>query len=277
MMNPWGSAGTSGTGNPVPGQQQQPSPQQMEQTLQMLENPMVAQMMDQVLQNPEAVRQMMEANPMMAQLRAQNPGMAQAMENPEMLRTMMNPNNLRAMMQLQSAMQQLQQGGALPAGMMGSMPPPGGMMGASGTGGMGSMPPGTTTGTSAAPAAGGLDFSSLLNQMQSTNLSQSQPTPMRPPQERFRHQLQSLQDMGFEDEEENIRALQSNHGNLNRAVDQLIMGGGSSGGSGSSAPAPAAAPTTTSDAPAAPAPAAEPEPEQQPPEEPKDSADKKND
>lgn len=42
------------------------------------------------------------------------------------------------------------------------------------------------------------------------------------PGQRFRQQLQSLQDMGFTDRSANIRALSSAHGNLNRAIEILL-------------------------------------------------------
>merc|ERR1712150_179024 len=165
-------------------------------------------------------------------------GMAQLMENPEVMRSMMNPTNLRTMMSMQNTMSQLQQqqSGAMPTMNMG---------------------PSSSNTTTPSAATGSnnpnLDFSSLLNQFNSaTSLgagtggmppspwaNMAQPQQPRPPQERFRVQLQSLRDMGFEDEDENIQILQQNHGNLNRAVDQLIMGGGST--SNAPAPAPAAA------------------------------------
>lgn len=201
--NPWG-----GLTQP-PGV---PNPQQMEQTLQMLENPMVAQMMDEMLQqNPEMIAAILQQNPMMQQMQRENPQMAQVMSSPEFMRQMMNPQTLRAMMQLQQAM-----GGG------GSMPPMGGTI----------MPPpplmGSTT-TVPPPMGGGtmppMDFSNLLNQFQSTGLQSQQRRHVTTttPADRFRVQLQSLRDMGFDDEMANISALQQHHGNLNRAVDYLLM------------------------------------------------------
>ena len=118
MPNPWGSAsttgassantatGTSGAANPFanmshpfsmpnmgagttganPWSNPAGSTQQLEATIQMLENPMMQQMMDQMLSNPEAVRGMMESNPMMRQMRDSNPQVAAMMANPEMVR-----------------------------------------------------------------------------------------------------------------------------------------------------------------------------------------------
>lgn len=115
------------------------------------------------------------------------------------MRAMMNPQTLRAMLQLQQSFS-------------GLTPPSG------------------------APApAGGLDFSNLLG----TSSAAAPPVnpffsfPFAPPQqqqqhhhpapgERFRHQLDSLNGMGFTDRSANIRALVSAHGNVNRAVEILL-------------------------------------------------------
>jgi ubiquilin len=62
----------------------------MEQIRAMMQNPMVQNMMNEVLENPEMLRQMMQANPMFAN----NPMMQQMVDqiaaNPEMVRSMMN-------------------------------------------------------------------------------------------------------------------------------------------------------------------------------------------
>jgi ubiquilin len=165
----------------------------MEQSIQMLENPLVQQMMDQMMQNPAMLQQMMDSNPMMRQLRETNPQMAEIMSNPETIRSMMNPSNLRNMMALQNSMQHLAQN-------VPGFPGPAG----------GTMPT-------------GLDFSSLLSQMQSTNIGGiSTPQQQIPPEQRYRIQLQSLNDMGFDDNVSNIAALVRTHGNVNQSIDILL-------------------------------------------------------
>ncbi|ETW07053.1 hypothetical protein H310_03132 [Aphanomyces invadans] len=79
----------------------------------MLNNPMVQTMMQQMSQNPALLRSMMEMNPQFQQL---DPATREMMLNPDVLRTMMNPANLQAMMQMQQAMGQLQSAGVLPSG-----------------------------------------------------------------------------------------------------------------------------------------------------------------
>ncbi len=144
------------------------------------------------------------------------------------MQAMMDPNNLRAMMQMQQAMEQLN----------GSMS------------GIAGMPPMGSGGVTVPPPSGGLDFSNLLGSSSNTGSngglnrgaapmgnpfmfpfmppaagghqpvggSASQPAPGQ----RFRHQLNSLQDMGFTDRSANIRALTSSHGNVNRAIEILL-------------------------------------------------------
>lgn len=239
MPNPWGSTSTTPTNNPpvtpptttnpwaldaptnpwssssIASSPPQaggvvPNPQQMEQTLAMLENPMIHEMMDQMIsQNPQMISAILSQNPMMQQMQRDNPHMAQIMSSPEFMRTMMNPQVLRSMMQLQQSM-----------GGMGSstMPPP---MGSSTT-----MPPPPMGTTTTMPPPGSLDFTNLLNQFLSTGLQSHHYHPQQQrssPADRFRIQLESLRDMGFDDEMANIIALEQNHGNLNRAVDYLLM------------------------------------------------------
>jgi len=63
------------------------------------------------------------------------------------------------------------------------------------------------------------------------------------PADRYRSQLNSLRDMGFDDEQQCLAVLQQNHGNLNRAVDALLMGPPAAPPAPSPAPAAAAAST----------------------------------
>ena len=226
--NPWanmnapGGASTNAAGMPTPN---------MEQTIQMLEDPMVNQMMESLMRDPNAMQSILQSNPMLRQMTQANPQVAQMLNNPDMMRTMMDPNNLRSMMQMQNAMQGMGIGGAGGGGASGF---PG--VGASG------VPPPALGG--ALPA--GLDFSTLLNQMQSTSIGSSgsgagsganvsagmqgmgfggrtggAAAPI-PPEQRFRIQLQSLNDMGFDDNRVNIPALVQTHGNVNRAIDMLL-------------------------------------------------------
>ena len=201
-------------------------------SLQMLENPMINQMMQNVLNNPEQLRMMMDANPMMRQLRETNPQMAAMMDNPETMRAMLDPNNIRAIAQMEQAMNQLS----------GSFP---------GIGLGGSIPPLPNSSGISAPSQGGLDFSSLLGTSRGAGaggvsnplfpfmmsptggVGTGQPSSQPAPGQRFRVQLQNLQDMGFTDRSSNIQALTRSHGNVNRAIEILLENPPEMGGSDS--------------------------------------------
>jgi hypothetical protein len=71
---------------------------------------------------------------------------------------------------------------------------------------------------------------------------QQQQQQQQPPAVQYQRQLQSLYDMGFDDEQGNLNALVAVHGNLNRAVDMLIEAAATST---SAAPALPRVPTTT--------------------------------
>lgn len=85
-----------------------------EMITQMLQNPMMQSMLEQVANNPELfLTQMEQMNPQMAAMMSANPQLRQMMMNPEFLRASMNPQNIQAMMQMQSAMNQLRGSGLL--------------------------------------------------------------------------------------------------------------------------------------------------------------------
>ncbi|KAI9510802.1 hypothetical protein F5148DRAFT_1176631 [Russula earlei] len=52
------------------------------------------------------------------------------------------------------------------------------------------------------------------------------PADARPPEERFQVQLQQLQDMGFTNASQNVRALLATGGNVHSAIEYILGGGG---------------------------------------------------
>lgn len=201
-----------------------PPPELMEQTLAMLENPTLRNAITTaMLDNPQMMQQMMELNPQLRQLRQENPAMAQMLSNPQFLRTMMDPSVMRAMMTLQQSVgndpnilqsiQTLQE--ALGGGTTTAVTP--GTMFPYTAAGMANSPPVIPAGVPA-PPVGGLDFSTLLQQTQNMNISHQQQQQQR----RYDVLVSQLVDMGFDDREANLRALQATGGNINRAVDYLL-------------------------------------------------------
>ncbi len=180
----------------------------------MMQDPMMQQMMGQMLNDPQMVAQLSATYPQLG-LALQNPQVRAMLSNPDMLRQMSNPAVMQAMMQMQQGMNTLQGMGM----------------------GMG-MNPFATPGAynpyaspSVTPALAGLNFSSLLG-----SAGGAAPVPVAPvapvapvvaavdPAVRFASQLQQLQDMGFPDRAANLRALQATGGNVNAAVERLLNG-----------------------------------------------------
>ena len=50
--------------------------------------------------------------------------------------------------------------------------------------------------------------------------------PAEPPEVRFQVQLQQLQDMGFSNASQNVRALLATGGNVHAAIEYILGGGG---------------------------------------------------
>lgn len=220
-----------------------------DQMMAILDNPMMQQMMQQMVDsNPDAIRQMLEAqNPMFRQMFQGNPEMAN-----NMVRQMMNPQALRSMLQMQRAL-----GGSMPG-----MPPMPGAAAAAAGGGLdfSSLLGGASS--AAGQAAPPPDFSGMIQQMQNMMQPPPQPQSNQHPADRYRSQLNSLRDMGFDDEQQCLAVLQQHHGNLNRAVDALLMGPPAPV---AAAPAPSPAPSSNESAP------------QEPLPDPKNAQDKKDD
>ncbi|GLD98551.1 hypothetical protein PINS_up007248 [Pythium insidiosum] len=177
---------------------------------QLLQSPLMQPMLDEMANNPQMfVSQMEQMNPQVAAMLNANPQMRQMMMNPDFIRGIMNPQNLQAMLQMQSAMNQLRSSGLIPG------------FEAMNLGGAG-MPgaPGTT------PAAGSgppLDFSTLLGGLGAPGATGAA-APAANPEEQYASQLTQLNDMGFSNRDQNIRALQATFGNVHAAVERILNG-----------------------------------------------------
>ncbi|RQM16437.1 hypothetical protein DD237_003350 [Peronospora effusa] len=204
--NPWSAAGLSGMGGlggmgGMAGLGGNP-----EMMAQMMQSPLFQTALDQVASNPEQFVAQMEAmNPQMAAMMNANPQMRQMMSNPEFLRQAMNPQNLQAMMQMQNAMTQLSGSGLIP-----------GLEGMN----LNNSSAGTASSTPATanPFAmfGGFPGAGIGGTPSAV--------PVGNPEELYASQLMQLNDMGFSDRNQNIRALQATLGNVQAAVDRLLRG-----------------------------------------------------
>merc|ERR1719502_1128832 len=157
------------------------------QTLEMMQNPMVQQMMQQMFSDPQMMENVANSNPMLRQLMDANPHTRAMLQNPQFMRQFADPNNLAAVMQ----MAQLQRGALAPPGAPSGANPWAGL-GAPGSGapfpfGAGLFPPPPPPPVALPPAPAppldpivqNLDFSNLLSQFGSTNISPP-PVPRAP-------------------------------------------------------------------------------------------------
>ncbi|KAG7584103.1 Ubiquitin-like domain superfamily [Arabidopsis suecica] len=167
------------------------------QLSQILQNPAMSQMMQSVLSNPQYMNQLMSLNPQLRSMLDMNPQLREMMQNPEFLRQFSSPEMMQQMMSLQQSLFSQNRN----------------------TAGQDPTQTGAATGTA---NNGGLDL--LMNMFGSLGAGGLSGTnqPNVPPEERYATQLQQLQEMGFYDRAENIRALLATNGNVNAAVERLL-------------------------------------------------------
>ncbi|KAM1483268.1 hypothetical protein ACFX1Q_035188 [Malus domestica] len=216
LPNPWGAAGggnqpnTTRT-NPVgdgraagiaglgglglPGMEQMlggmPDANAMNQLLQ---NPAISQMMQSMLSNPQYMNQIL--NPQLRGMVDSNPQFREMMQNPELLRQLTNPETMQQMLALQQSL------------FSGNRQQP-------------TQDPTLTGGATGAPNNAGLEM--LMNMFGGLGAgSLAAANPNVPPEELYENQLRQLQEMGFFDTQENIRALQATSGNVHAAVERLL-------------------------------------------------------
>ncbi|TDH67190.1 hypothetical protein CCR75_003365 [Bremia lactucae] len=203
--NPWSAAGMNGLGDMGGLGNIGGNPEMMAQ---MMQSPLFQAALSQVSSNPTQFISQMEAmNPQMAAVMNANPQMRQMMSNPEFLRQAMNPNNLQAMMQMQNAMNQLRSSGLMP--------------------GLDTMNSGAVAGgadtTRASNPSTGNPFA-MFGDFNGAGFNAAANTSVSNPAEVYASQLTQLSDMGFTNQEQNIRALQATMGNVQAAVDRLLSG-----------------------------------------------------
>lgn len=186
-------------------QQMLQNPRQLEQ---IMSTPHMQSMLQMVGSNPEMARLLVDSNPQLAanpdlrdQVTRSLPAMMQQLQNPEMRSLLSNSEALQAMMQIQQGMQRLQ--AAAPPEVLSGL----------GFGGLPlGVPPAQTTTSSTtqptnrntAPPLGSAQsanyFSQMLNMMSNNTISQ-------PPEQRFAAQLEQLTTMGFINREANLQGI----------------------------------------------------------------------
>ncbi|XBJ09761.1 ubiquitin domain-containing protein DSK2b [Aegilops tauschii subsp. strangulata] len=166
---------------------------------QMLQNPAMMQMMQNIMSDPQSMNQLLSMNPNARSLMESNTQLRDMFQNPEFLRQMASPEALQQLLSFQQTLSsQLGQ----------NQPSQAGNLGGNGTGTRGNVGLDTLMGMlSGLGAGGGLGVPNASNV---------------PPEELYATQLGQLQEMGFFDTAENIRALMATSGNVHAAVERLL-------------------------------------------------------
>ncbi|KAL0292938.1 UNVERIFIED_CONTAM: Ubiquitin domain-containing protein DSK2b [Sesamum radiatum] len=195
---------------------------------QLLQNPAVAQMMQSLLSNPQYMDQILGLNPQLRSMLDMNPQLREMMQNPEILRELTSPETMQQMMALQQQLSQLARQQSTPL-TVASIPLPkseevevNGLVEV-----IYNFTEAVYTREEAQTGPGaqsnmGLDM--LMNMFGGLGAgSLTVPnTPDVPPEELYATQLSQLQEMGFFDTQENIRALRATSGNVHAAVERLL-------------------------------------------------------
>nr|GME09910.1 ubiquitin domain-containing protein DSK2b-like isoform X1 [Ipomoea batatas] len=219
LPNPWASAGTGGTqtnttarSNPAGDARAAPQGRLGGRGLpdllsgmpdsntvnQLMQNPVISQMMQSVLSNPQYMNQIVGLNPQLRSMLDSNPQLREMMQNPDLLRQLTSPETMQQLMNFQQ-----------------SLSP---QLGRNRT----SRDPGQNGGAAGSPDNTGLEM--LMNMFGGLGTGgfgvPNQPNV--PPEELYATQLTQLQEMGFFDTQENIRALVATAGNVHAAVERLL-------------------------------------------------------
>ncbi|KAI0494025.1 hypothetical protein KFK09_024156 [Dendrobium nobile] len=160
---------------------------------QVLQNPAMAQMMQSMLSNPQYVSQILNMNPQLRSMMESNTQLREMLQNPEFLRQLASPETLQQVLSLQQSLftligrQQLNQG------------------------------------QNQSNGATGMEHLMQMFGGLGAGVNHGVPSnPDVPPEELYATQLSQLQEMGFFDTQENIRALIATAGNVHAAVERLL-------------------------------------------------------
>ncbi|KAK6946528.1 Ubiquitin-associated domain, partial [Dillenia turbinata] len=166
---------------------------------QFMQNPAVSQMVQSLLSDPQYMNQIMGLNPQVRAMMDSNPQLREVMQNPEFMRQLASPEMMQRMMSLQqSFLSQLGQRQLT---------------------GDPAQNDGGATGT---PNNAGLDLlMNIFGGLVAGGFTLPN-APDVPAEELYTTQLSQLQEMGFYDTQENIRALRATAGNVHAAVERLL-------------------------------------------------------
>ncbi|XP_059640102.1 ubiquitin domain-containing protein DSK2b-like isoform X2 [Cornus florida] len=165
---------------------------------QFMQSPAVSQMMQSFLSNPQYMNQIIGFNPQLRSMLDTNPQLREMMQNPEFFRQLTSPETMQQLLTLQQSM-------FSQPGRQQSTQEPGQTGGATGT-------------------LDNMGLEMLMNMfggLGTGNIAVPNRSDV-PPEELYATQLLQLQEMGFFDTQENIRALTAAAGNVHTAVERLL-------------------------------------------------------
>ncbi|XP_026394679.1 ubiquitin domain-containing protein DSK2b-like isoform X1 [Papaver somniferum] len=182
-------AGLGGLGLPPDMERMLSGAQDPSQMNQLMQNPAVGQIMQSILSNPQYMNQVLGLNPQLRGLLDSSPQLREMMQNPEFLRQLTSPETMQQMMALQQSLLQNRR-----------QPNEDGQAG----------------------GAPGMGLESLMNMFGGLGAGGLAVPSDVPPEQFYATQLSQLQEMGFFDTQENIRALTATGGNVHAAVERLL-------------------------------------------------------
>ncbi|GJN09198.1 hypothetical protein PR202_ga27181 [Eleusine coracana subsp. coracana] len=166
---------------------------------QVLQNPTMMQMMQNIMSNPQSMNQLLNINPNVRNMMESNTQLREMFENPEFLRQLSSPETLQQLISLQQSLGPLMsQLGQQQAGQ---------------------------ERTQGATGAGNVNLNTLMSMFSGLGAGGGLGVPNTsnvPPEELYATQLAQLQEMGFFDTQENLRALIATAGNVHAAVERLL-------------------------------------------------------
>uniref|UniRef100_A0A0E0MAA2 Ubiquitin-like domain-containing protein n=1 Tax=Oryza punctata TaxID=4537 RepID=A0A0E0MAA2_ORYPU len=166
---------------------------------QILQNPVMMQMMQNIMSDPQSMNQLLNFNPNTRNLMDSNTQLREMFQNPEFIRQLTSPETMQQLLSFQQTL--LSQLGQ-------NQPRQDGGQGGNATGMRGNVSLDTLMGMlSGLGAGGGIGVPNTSNV---------------PPEELYATQLTQLREMGFIDTAENIQALVATAGNVNAAVERLL-------------------------------------------------------
>lgn len=201
----------------------------LEQMEEILSHPELAGQMEEMLKDPQVLKAMME-NPAIKPMIDANPMMKTLMSNPEFMRNLLNPDTIRMMKNMMEGQN--------------AFPMPGSSTGTEGTS------------TQQIPQMTPLMFNPLMMGMNNMNPNNQQQQvsfmnmfnpfmfnpmmmggfPMQQPmaqqpaltkeqlKEKYKGQIAQLKEMGFDNEDDDIQALEKTNGNVEAAIERLVSG-----------------------------------------------------